>query len=377
LEVPDGTRRPLYRILYRDRKKRRRPVSEQHREEVLDGLREIFAGRVRRSSPQDGSVTDGELASVQPYDAEEIVRLAKLAESHSVPLIPSGAGTGFAAQPSEGGILIRFDLMRGVRSPDPDDPWIEAEPGATWLELEDALRPGGRGLTVYPTSAPRATVGGWLAQDGIGVGSFEYGWLRENIVSASVVVVGGKRREVGGEELRSFLAPDGDRGLIVGARLETRRADADVPFAASFADAESLTGAVAGVLEARLPLWHVALLNPAMARARVSADAHLLFGAYPREREVRIAGPLREIVESGVGRILDAADAYRLWSERFFPMGPSRPSPEPTDRVLAPVGDLPGVLDRLSRGAVQGTVARSGEVLLIALDEASREGRSR
>jgi FAD/FMN-containing dehydrogenase len=48
------------------------------------------------------------------------------------------------------------------------------------------------GLAVYPTSAPRATVGGWLATDGLGVGSFEYGWLRENVLSASVVLPGGE-----------------------------------------------------------------------------------------------------------------------------------------------------------------------------------------
>ena len=54
---------------------------------------------------------------------------------------------------------------------------------------------------------------------------------------------------------------------------------------------------------------------------------------------------------------------------------PSRPTPEPTDRVLASVGDLPGVLDRLLRGAVQGTVDRSGEVLLLALDDVHREDK--
>jgi FAD/FMN-containing dehydrogenase len=355
-------------------------VTQQHREEVLDGLKEIFAGRVRRPSPRDGSSTDGvpasALASVQPYDAEEVGRLAMLAARHSLPLVAFGAGTGFGPQPPEGGILVRFDLMRAVRSPDLDEPWIEAEPGVTWLELEDALRPRGWGLAVYPTSAPRATVGGWLARDGLGVGSFEHGWLRENVVSASVVMGDGERREVSGEELGSFFVSASSGGIIVGAKLGTRRADTDAPYAASFADANSLAGAVAGVLEARLPLWHLALLNPAMARARASTDAHLLFGAYPREREARVAGPLREVVESYGGRVLDAADAYRLWSERFFPVDPSRPTPEPTDRVLASVGDLPRVLDRLSRGAVQGTVARSGEVLLLALDVARREDRS-
>src|SRR5829696_6667954 len=248
------------------------------------------------------------LASVQPYDAEEVGRLAMLAARHSVPLVAFGAGTGFGPQPPEGGIVVRFDLMRAVRSPDPDEPWIEAEPGATWLELEDVLRPRGWGLAVYPTSAPRATVGGWLARDGLGVGSFEHGWLRENVVSASVVMGDGERREVSGEELGSFFVSASSGGIIVGAKLGTRRADTDVPYAASFADAKSLAGAVAGVLDARLPLWHLALLNPAMARARASADAHLLFGAYPREREARVAGPLREVVETIGGRVLDAPD---------------------------------------------------------------------
>jgi hypothetical protein len=41
------------------------------------------------------------------------------------------------------------------------------------LELDDELRARGRGLAVYPTSAPRATVGGLVATDGLGAGSFE------------------------------------------------------------------------------------------------------------------------------------------------------------------------------------------------------------
>jgi flagella basal body P-ring formation protein FlgA len=36
--------------------------------------------------------------------------------------------------------------------------------------------------------------------------------------------------------------------------------------------------------------------------------------------------------------------------------------------VLADAGELPKVLERLSGKAVQGTVARSGEVLVLAFD---------
>jgi FAD/FMN-containing dehydrogenase len=361
--------------------KRRSLVTEQRRDELLDSLTEIFGERVKRPRGHDGIGAGGALASalalVQPSDDEEVRRLAEVAAKHSVPLVPLGAGTGFEPAPPAGGILVRFDLMRGVRLPGAEEAWIGAEPGATWLELEEALRPHGRGLAVYPTSAPRATVGGWLTRDGLGVGSFEHGWLSENVVSASVVMVGGERREARGEEIRSFFSPEGARGLIVGAKLKTRRADADVPFAASFPEAETLAGAVEGLMEARPPLWHVALLNPAMSRARASAEAYVLFGAYAREHEAEVASPLGGILESHRGRVLGAADAHRVWGERFFPIAPSHPTPEPTDRVLADARDLPKVLERLSREAVQGTVARSGEVLVLAFEDTLAEDRAR
>ena len=342
-------------------------MTGQRRDEVLENLTEIFGERVKRPRMPDGTGADGALASVQPSDTEEVRRLAEMAAEHSVPLFPLGAGTAFEAVPP-GSILVRFDLMRSVRSPRPEELWIEAEPGATWLELEEVLRPEGLGLAVYPTSAPRATVGGWLAQDGLGVGSFEHGWVSENVVSASVVMVGGELHEARGEELGSFFSPEGARGLIVGAKLKTRRADADVPFAASFPDAGTLAGAVEGLMEARPPLWHLALLDPTMARARASAEAYVLFGAYAREQETKLAGPLRGAVEFHHGRVLGAADAHRVWGERFFPVAPSHPTPEPADRVLTDAGELPKVLERLSRKAVQGTVARSGEVLVLAFD---------
>jgi FAD/FMN-containing dehydrogenase len=165
-----------------------------------------------------------------------------------------------------------------------------------------------------------------VLQDGLGVGSFEHGWLSENVVSASVVMVGGELREARGEQLGSFFSPEGARGLIVGAKLKTRRADADVPFAASFPDAGTLAGAVAGLMEARPPLWHLALLGPAMARARASSEAYVLFGAYAREHEGQVAGPLRGVVESHRGRVLGAADAHRVWGE-VLPGRPLAPDP--------------------------------------------------
>jgi FAD/FMN-containing dehydrogenase len=202
--------------------------------------------------------------------------------------------------------------------------------------------------------------------DGLGVGSFEYGWLRENVLSASVVMPGGELVEVSGEEVRSVVGPESGEGIVVGARLRTRRAD-DLPFAFGFAEAD-VAQAVARVFDVGVPLWHLGFLNAQMANARNLGEELLLFGAYPGERAAQIEEALREVTASHHGRVLSSADAYRVWGERFFPVTPSRPSPDLTDRALVTVSEIPEVLERLTTTAVQGTVARTGEVFVLAFD---------
>ncbi|MEJ7871236.1 MAG: FAD-binding protein, partial [Rubrobacteraceae bacterium] len=146
------------------------PMPEQGRqEEALAALREIFGDRLKRGpEPEDHT-----LAAVSPRDAEEVERLAVVAGRLSLPLVALGAGTLDRGEGGKNGVLVRFDLMGATQLPDDDETWVEAEPGATLLSLENNLEARGLGLAVYPTSAPRATVGGWLAENGVGVGSFE------------------------------------------------------------------------------------------------------------------------------------------------------------------------------------------------------------
>ena len=164
------------------------------------------------------------------------------------------------------------------------------------------------------------------------------------------------------------------RGIIVGAKLRTRPAQNDVPCALTFGDPENLSRAVASISDARVPLWHLAFLNPQMARIRGLGEEHLLFGAYPGERGAAAEEALREVASSHHGRVLPPVDAYRAWGERFFPVAPSRPTPALADRTFVSVTQIAESLKTRPEKAVQGTVARSGEVLLLTLD-AQEEGR--
>jgi FAD/FMN-containing dehydrogenase len=335
------------------------------REKVLEEIEGVFGDRLRRREPGRSS-PDGALASVFPTSAEEVALLARITDRYSLPLVALGAETTPEQRAREGRVLIRFDLMRGLLISDAEEPLAEAEPGALWLELDNDLRVRGRGLTVYPTSAPRATIGGWLALDGLGVGSFEYGRLSENVVSADVVMPGGSRRIVAGDELPPVVGRE--RGIVVRATLQTRRAEDDTPYTLAFGDREKLAEAVAGILREGVPLWHLAFLSPEMARLRGLGEDHLLFGAYPGGRGRVVEEALREVASSAGGRVLPPADAYRAWGERFFPIAPSRPTPVLSDRAFIQVGEIPVSLKSHANEAVQGTVARSGEVLMIAFD---------
>ena len=266
--------------------------------------------------------------------------------------------------------MVRFELMRRTWLPDDEESWVEVESGASWLDVEDELRVRGRGLAVYPTSAPRATVGGWLATNGLGVGSFEYGWLSENVLSANVVLPGGELCEVAGEDLHSNLEPTVFNAVAVSAKLRTRASHADAPFAVSFGNLDALLGAVTGTVEAVLPLWHLAFLNPTMAQARGLGEDYLLFGAYPRERSDRVEEGLRSMAEEYGGNALAASSAHRVWTERFFPVAPSHSTPN-ADRAFATISQLPALLTDSRKNeeiALQGTVARSKEVLILTFE---------
>ncbi len=68
----------------------------------------------------------------------------------------------------------------------------DVEPGVTWWALEERLRERHMRPTVYPTSAPKSTLGCWLAENGVGVGSYEYSWLLQNVLSVEAFLAGYK-----------------------------------------------------------------------------------------------------------------------------------------------------------------------------------------
>lgn len=343
--------------------------------DALTEIEDAFGERYRPAGPDAP-------ATVAPTSAEEIVTLAEIAGRHRLPLALRGAGTAPGEPPR--GLSVKFDLMRRVSIPEGHDV-VELEPGIPWVELEDHLRDSGKSLRVYPTSAPHSTVGGWLARDGLGVGSHEFGWLRENVESVETVLPGGERRTLRDEDLDLVIGAEGTTGIIVRATLLLRDAARDTPFAAVFEDAGSLVRAIEDLRVMPTPAWHLGFSSPSLALSDAPAGSYVLFGTLPAgsgNQDESVA----EITARG-GEALARAEAYRVWGARFFPAG-SPDAPHSFATALVPLSSLNDALRRLesnaSRVAVQGTIARDGGVLLLGfgdgaldLDEGGREAVSR
>ena len=140
-------------------------------EEALKTIEARFGSRfVQHTTGEVEPGAEKAFGSVFPMSAEEVESLTRLAARHSIPLVARGG----PPLPEQDAVCPRGAFRCDARHKAPGAAGRgmgRGRSGVTWMGLEERLRETGMGPTVYPTSAPRSTVGGWLAENGLGVGS--------------------------------------------------------------------------------------------------------------------------------------------------------------------------------------------------------------
>lgn len=280
-------------------------------------------------------------AVVQPTTREQVIALVHFANEAQVPLTPRGRATsGFGGPtPIHGGIVVDFSLMRRILDiqPDGENYTVTVEPGITWQDLDEELNEIGLSLRLYPTSAPTSTVGGWLAQGGAGIGSYEFGYFSDNVTKASVVLPDGSTRDFGGDDLKYISDVEGITGLIYSVVFRVRLQDEIVVQAYEFTTAGDLQIALREIYSAELPIWSLTFIDPTMARLKnevplekhhgvvVEPDRPLLSQcylasiAYPASRQSEIEPVLAYLIEP-LGARTTRRVAEHEWCERFNPL---------------------------------------------------------
>jgi len=185
-------------------------------------------------------------AIVQPESEQEIARLAAWANENNMPLTPRGkASSGHGgAIPTKKWIVVDFWRMREIIHTDSDSLKVTVQPGITWEKLQKELMKQKLDLRLYPTSAPSSSVGGWLAQGGAGIGSYAYGYFRENVIRARVVLPDGAIKEFSGDDLDLIADAEGTTGFITQVTLKIKKLENIAVSALAFPDARKLQEAI-------------------------------------------------------------------------------------------------------------------------------------
>ncbi|MBN9218285.1 MAG: FAD-binding oxidoreductase [Mesorhizobium sp.] len=156
---------------------------------------------------------------VTPKDEAELIRVLAACHRHSVPVTPRGSGTGNYGQamPLSGGVVLNLAEMNEIKSIAPGR--VVTGPGAILADIDKATRAhSGQELRLSPSTYNTASIGGFIAGGSGGVGSINFGGLRDfgNVLRLRVVTMEAEPKvlELTGEDLHKVTHAYGTNGII-------------------------------------------------------------------------------------------------------------------------------------------------------------------
>ncbi|MER9582883.1 FAD-binding oxidoreductase [Mesorhizobium sp. M0276] len=156
---------------------------------------------------------------VTPKTEAELIRVLATCHRHGVPVTPRGSGTGNYGQamPLSGGVVLNLAEMNEIKSIASGR--VVTGPGAILADIDKATRAhSGQELRLSPSTYNTASIGGFIAGGSGGVGSINFGGLRDfgNVLRLRVVTMEAepKALELTGEDLHKVTHAYGTNGII-------------------------------------------------------------------------------------------------------------------------------------------------------------------
>jgi FAD/FMN-containing dehydrogenase len=181
---------------------------------------------------------------VTPRDETDVIEALRICAAAGVPVTPRGGGTGNYGQamPLHGGVVL--DLIRLNTIGDVADGILRVGAGAKLGEIESRCRPQGWELRMFPSTRRTATIGGFVAGGSGGVGSINFGQLREpgTLLGARVVTMETQPRvlHLRGADVNRVHHAYGTNGIITELEVAMAPAQPWLDYVVAFGDFATL-----------------------------------------------------------------------------------------------------------------------------------------
>jgi FAD/FMN-containing dehydrogenase len=156
---------------------------------------------------------------VSPKSEAEVIRVLAACHRLGIPVTPRGTGTGNYGQamPLSGGVVLSLAEMNAVTAISPGR--VVSGPGAILADIDRATRAhSSQELRIHPSTYSTASIGGFIAGGSGGVGSINFGGLRDfgNVLRLRVITMEAEPKvlELTGEELHKVTHAYGTNGII-------------------------------------------------------------------------------------------------------------------------------------------------------------------
>lgn len=160
---------------------------------------------------------------LSPRNEDEVVRIAAACARHRVPLVARGAGTGNFGQavPLAGGAVVEMLGLDNIVFE--KGHVVRAQAGIRLGLLDEELQKAGRELRMHPSTKRLATLGGFVGGGHAGVGTVNWGILRDrgNLLGLRLVTIEENPRvlELRGDDVNLVHHAYGVNGLVTEVEL--------------------------------------------------------------------------------------------------------------------------------------------------------------
>ncbi|MHA1954591.1 MAG: FAD-binding oxidoreductase [Candidatus Heimdallarchaeaceae archaeon] len=312
-------------------------------------------------------------AVVLPSTTDEVKKLFELATENKIPITPRSGGTAGlgGCVTYKKGIIVDVKGLESELLIEPFDQSVLVSPSTVISELQRQLNLQGFSLCSYPSSFHSATIGGWIAHGGYGVGSAKFGGALDQILALDVVLPTGEiKKFTKKEDIELFVGSNGTLGIITRIQLKIKF---DIPlkqFGCTFDSPLQLAKGLKEISESDpYSIWffnpkHVEEINKSFGYSLPERYVIIVTKEISYEEEENEFNlSFNQIIRNAGGQILDRRYITNIWSFRFKTFAMLKEYEDYlTNEIILPIETSSKYLQKLS-SKIEGQIHLEGEMI--------------